>query len=481
MKLKIIMAYFLAISPLAQAQNVPSSAPAAKGTGLTLEQYLDQVRTRNSEARSLVDNVAALELRLRESELVLVPELYADLGMRDDKMERSQPQFMGDHTRGSEWTVGVRKQTSFGLGADVFFKERRTNIHGLPANFESDYQDNWATLRLTQSLWRNGFGEGVRAQIAAAKSAAEIQLLQTRFQLKNLMLEAENTYWSLASYNDIMELQQGNVDRGRKLYDWMAKRTRLRLYDDVDSMQARAALEMRELELQTSMDERNVLIRRFNTLRGLNSDQVEGLEDLPSQSKVMQAAQKSSKNFTREDFEIMRAQAKAILAQATVSASAARPKVDLVGEYSTTGHDVDRSRARDEVNTDRFPVWQVGVSVAVPLDFGITRDVRRGLSKARNASESLEQQAQFAELRAWDDFNRQKNEAINRYQRSVSLEKLQTQLVKSERQRLLNGRTTTFQLSTFESNLSGAQIQRIRSQLAVIQLHNILQQFQERQ
>ena len=122
----------------------------------------------------------------------------------------------------------------------------------------------------------------------------------------------------------------------------------------------------------------------------------------------------------------------------------------------------------------------MGVTFSVPLDFGLVSDLRRGYRSATAAADNLREQAQFSELRAWDDLVKQQREAKGHYDRALSVEKIETDLVKRERQRLLNGRTTTFEAINIEQNLALAQILRVRAQLALMQIHNAIKTFEAR-
>jgi hypothetical protein len=114
---------------------------------------------------------------------------------------------------------------------------------------------------------------------------------------------------------------------------------------------------------------------------------------------------------------------------------------------------------------EHVEVWKADLTKAVAA--GVAADLKG------NAEYSLE--------RTYAAISAQHGEAQRRYERAVSLEKVQTELVKRERQRLLNGRTTTFQTITFEQNLASSQVQKVKAQLALLQLHNVLKTFTEQQ
>lgn len=470
MKSLYVMAFF-SWTVAAQGPTVPSVSK------LNLDQYLEQVKTQSPEGRQLTENVFSAELRLDEADTLFSPEAYGEYRVYDSRTEPPMP-FQAPRTKGHGWQVGVRDQTTFGLGADVFVTNAFTALEGVDRTFfpNPEYYQPSVGLELRQSLWRNGFGEASRADLRTQKSQSRMNLYRQRFALKNLLLRAKNTYWSLVSFDQIVKLQEENVDRARKLSSWMSNRARLKLFDDVDAMQAQASLESRELELQSSLDERAVLLRQFNTLRAAPTEDTALLSDLPSHDELIKNTVQQ-KRMTREDFQQIYEEAEFQRNQAIAARSKVRPQVDLIGRITSNGLDREYGRAMDEVEDGGHPAWQVGVSVSFGLDFSLLSKMRRAFDAQKRATEDVKRQAQLNEERFWDDVLKQRLEAKSRYERALRLEQLQTKLVQREQQRLRNGRTTTFQAISAEQNLALSQIQRVKAQLALLQLHNVIQSF----
>lgn len=446
---------------------------------LSLDQYLEQVKTQSPEGRQLTENITAAEMRLEEAEMMLSPEGYLDYKYGDNRMQPPIP-FQARRTQGYQFRAGARKQTTFGLTADVFISDQHTILSGINTQFFPNpmYHQPVAGIELKQSLWKNGFGDATRAELRSREATSRTNLMNSQFAMKNLMVKAKNTYWSLVSYNQIVRLQEQNVERAKKLTSWMNNRANLRLMDDVDAMQAQASLETRELELQKSLDDRAILLREFNMLRAAAVEQPVALMDLPSQEMLLKKAE--FKKMSREDFRMAYEQADIIKYQSIAAKSNIMPTLDLKGRITTSGMDRHGKAAYDEMWTGAYPAWEVGVSLAFPLDFSLFGKMKKALDAQNRATNDVKQQAMLNEERAWIDLNKQQTEAQGRFQRSLKLENLQTQLVKKEQQRLRNGRTTTFQAISMEQNLALSQIQRIQTQLALVQLRNIIQSFDDK-
>lgn len=473
---KLIALLFL--TQMAFAQSEPK-ATKSSSSALTLEQYLEQVKSGSAEGRGTVEAVVAAQNRIDEPDVPLSSEFYATYNYSDDRTEPNNPQ-MGNRSKGIDWRSGVRDQSRFGLSTDIYAQSHHGQTFGTSSFFmpTPDYYNTRFGLDVKQSLWRNGFGEFTRYQLRMQKAQARIRLLQAQFELKNLLIKAENTYWALVSYNEIVKLQEENVDRSLKLKNWMSKRMGMRLVDDVDALQAQAAHETRELELMSSLDERAALIRQFNTLRGQDVDEVGTLSALPTGAMLLKMVKDPNKRMTREDFGIVYQQAVASQAEAVGGRSMIRPQLDLTAGVASNGFDRSRTTSWEEAQDLSNPYWHVGVTFSVPLDYSLLKSLRQGFRAQRHAAEEKMEAAKFNEERAWDDVIKQRLEAQRRFEKASSLERVQTQLVKRERTRLLNGRSTTFQSLTIEQNLAMAQIQRVRAQLALLQIHNVSKSFE---
>jgi outer membrane protein TolC len=460
-----------------------SSGAFAEASRLSLANFLAEVKRQNPEAVATLQKIEAAENKLNEALVDVRPEFYASYNILDDKQETQAPLFMGDRTRTWDWRTGVRTDSSVGLGANLYFDSTRTNIADVsPSIFPvNDYNQSKVVLELKQSLWRNGFGGATSAKIDATSAADRAELLKNKYALKTLLLNAENTFWGVVSMSETQKLQEENVARATRIRDLMARQAQNRLTDDVEAMQAEASLQTRQLELETTRNQLAVLVRTLNTQRGVDSDQVGEVEELPPKDLLAIVNIQHSKKISREDFEMIREQANAEVAKAKGADSMIQPQLDINASYATNGRDGQTSAAWADLDRANHPTFSAGVNFSIPLDYGLIRDLKRSYRAAKEAGKSAIEQANFQEERFWNDLLKQKMEAQGRFERGVNLENIQTSLVKKQRQRLINGRTTTFETLTFEQNLAFVQIQRVNAQLDLLKVHNTIKTFEVKQ
>ncbi len=444
----------------------------------TLQNYLDTVKTTNKEARALILQIEASEVKVKRAELSLSPQMFAEYNAFDDRTPPIFP-FSPSRKEGDILKIGIEKQTTLGLEGKLYFENSRNTLYGLSPTFNvpPNYSQTRAVLELRQSLWNNSFGEKVRSELRADIAEAQSILENQKFQLKQVLLNAENTYWAMVTLNQIMTLQQENVERAQKLSEWMSKQGRMKLSDDVDVLQAKAAFEMRSMELETSRSERNAMARNFNLLRGTENTQVENLQELPPFKKE-DYKNFLSKKIQREDYTANKFKADAMENRAISGRSSLKAKVDLVGTVASNGLDPQFAGAYNEVKDYQYPSWTVGLQVRFPLNISLTQKLKRAIRNDIAAAQESSQNVDFLLEKEWQDVVEKQREYYDLFIRSRNIETSYSTIVEKERRRLQNGRSTTFTLLNLEQTLVTSQIQRAKSQLALIQIVNMLKTFE---
>jgi outer membrane protein TolC len=450
----------------------------ASAEPLNLDKYLEQVKSQSADGRAAVAALAAAEQSLNQAELPYAPEFFAEYAWTDDRKETMAPAFMGDRTISKDWKLGLRKQTTFGLSGDLYYENGRSELNGVSPQLlpNPGFTDVKGAADVKFSLWRNGFGEQSRAELRAGRAKLRIAWLKAKMELKDLLLKAQNTYWTVVSYNQVIKLQQENVERAKRLRDRYVKKANLKLFDDIEAVKAEAALAARDLELEQSINDRAQAVREFNRLRGVASDRAEDLAALPEKELLMRHA-KSSRHMSREDLQIAFETAKLTEAQSTAERSKIRPQLDLIGYAATNGHDALQDPAYRETEHFNNPTYRVGVQFSMPLDFSLLAKLRESHRASLRAAADQTQAAAFDEERVWNDLLERKKDAQSRFEKALNVERLNTTVVKRERQRLSNGRTTTFELLNYEQALAESQVHRVQAQLALLQIHNMIQTF----
>lgn len=456
---------------LTLAAAIVGAASAFAGPKLSLEEYLGQVRAANPSVRAAEKNAQGYSLRKDEGGLLTSPFLFGTAQTFDDKKETVQPLFQGNRTKGNQYSVGLGANTPIGLSARLSFNLQKTEIQGasplqLPV---PNYYTSYNLLELNQSLLRNGFGSETRAQVEAIDSANRVQAYASGFSALAQMVEAENAYWRLAFARQSLKIQKDVLLRSERILDWAKRRVAMQLGDRSDLLQSEAGFKLRQLELQNAYEEEKAALRAFNLLRSVPEDTSVADLDVPA-PEVLLGGAIPAKSGTRLDVKAAEEEEQAIIARAQLDKEKAKPNLDLFASIAWNGRDGARSEAVDESFHGKHSTTAVGVRFTVPLSLGTMKGTWRGTELAKEAATLNLERKRMDENLEWKELERRLQDARARLSLLQSIEKVQRDKFENERQRLLRGRTTTYQALTFEQDYAQAQLLRIRTQAEVLGL-----------
>ena len=438
---------------------------------LSLEEYLQQVASGHKGVRAAKEASQGAWLRASEGSLSLYPALFASGYFRDDKRPTTSTTIQGNETISKNYSFGVSQLTPFGLQAKLVYTLMQTDLFGINQTLvpTSNFFDASPQLELTQSLWRNGFGRETRSQQEFSDAQASATSFAERFKTKLLLADAESAYWRLTVARDIVNIQRQSLERAQKIYDWTVKREHLQLGDKADRLQAEAALKGRELELKVALNEERAAIRTFNSLRGLESEELNEVLPFPHVDMILTLAP-VSKAQLRDDVQAAQEAKRATQANADMALERNSPTLELFSTLSLNGRDQQLSEAASQSFMTGHPLYLVGVRFSTPLGLGALSDTREGYRKDRFAAELNFERKLFEQEREWEDLSRQFLDAKESLKLTQQIEAAQKEKLGYERDRLSRGRTTTYQLLLFEQDYANAQVSRIRSQAAVLRI-----------
>jgi hypothetical protein len=146
------------------------------GATLSLEDFLKQVEQKNQSMTASKLIIEGADLKASESKLLFRPNVFAQAQTASDKKPTTNVNAQGDRTDYTFFTAGLTQQFNFGLQGKLGYNFSHKKIYNAQPNFlpVSDFHDGVATLELSQSLWRNFWGNESRSQqsIISAQSLA---------------------------------------------------------------------------------------------------------------------------------------------------------------------------------------------------------------------------------------------------------------------------------------------------------------------
>jgi len=413
-----------------------------------------------------------------EGDLMLAYSFFTNYQNSNDKRESTYSFITGDRVTNNTLSFGFNKLTSFGFSGSLHYDISSTYMHGAnPAFLSSDqYYDTRPVLEFSQSFWQNAFGRQTRAIIEATDAKNLSTSYAASYDAKKLLSDAEAIYWKMSLVKDLVQIKQDNLTRAEKIKEWAQRRSKSNLADNVDLLQAEANFKMTQLDLQGALDDEKEATRLFNTMRGVDSDEFkDDTEKLTVEGVV--AMPLPERKGIRDDVASFKEAARAADASARISIDKNRPTLDLFSSLSLNGRDPNFSPSFKESWRGNFPYTVVGVKFSAPLDFLSIHKVNSGYELDKVAAEYSYERKQFESDREWSNLTKKVTDLKERLKIAKELEDAQFKKYTYEQNRLKLGKTTTYQVITFEQDYATAQYNRLNMQLQMLQMIGTMKTF----
>lgn len=447
---------------------------------LTVDQYLSQVRLQNPQLKATTALIEAYELNANEADLLLSPAIFGNVQHTMDKKEQSSAALMGQSTAVESAQIGISKQTTFGLQSKASYTLNRYRISGANSALmpEPSFFEAKPTIEVSQSLLKNQWGSETKATKSLIESRAKAQALSEKFKERLILADAENAYWRLALARESVFVTQQSLERARRIHEWAQRRSQLNLADRADALQAEAGMRARNLELQLAIDEEKAASRIFNSIRGMDQENV--AESLSPLKEVSEKAIAILQPKGRRLDVLAAIEAESVArANQQLSKEKYRPQLDLFGSISLNGRDPQITPATSESVSTKFPTYAVGLKFNALLGGDALEKQRLGLAKEVLASELTTAKRRFDEDREIKNINALLEEAKRRLILVQEIEAIQQDKYQNERTRQSAGRSTLFQVLQFEQDLASAQLNRARAQAELLKIASQMKTFGE--
>jgi len=461
-----------------RAEKKTRALPGQPAQVLTLKKYLEEVRNYNETVRAAGLTQKSHTLKSLEPEEEFMPAFTADVNKFFSKpyVAFGAPvTVIFDHTDGYQGTFGLSKKWWTGTQTAVSYNAKYSDYFYSPLTSPGFIQDTglWqavTSISITQPLVKDFNAHVSRYLEDKVTNLNETAKSLSQFQVQQILAQAEGAYWRLVATRSVTEYKAATLKRTQRLYDWTARRARLNIADRSDLLQAEAALKLRTLELQTAREDQVTAARQFNSLRNIEGDGVPELLEKMSEAQIEAARQVLSRTAVRLDVVAAEKEMLARRAEAREQRERLKPDVSLYGQAQLFGQDTSYNTAQSGAFKTDYNAYQVGLKMTIPLDFGLISDVKQGYNAAAQAAEVQHSRKNFELDQDWRDLKKKFNDAIARLETARELERLQSDKLLYEKVRLDRGRSTNFQVLTFEEDYSSAQLNRLKIEAEVLSL-----------
>ncbi len=438
---------------------------------LTMNQYLEQVRSENYGYNGAMQNRQGSKESAVQSDLLTSFRLEGRYQLQGDQKLSQNPALTYERLDSESYSLGLAKTTTFGLDMKLSYDINKLEYVNPDPAMPSGNPTSLSTptLSLTQSLWRNGFGRLTQAQVEAATSQAEYEQQNSEALLDSLIQKAITAYWNLVFQREIVEIQKAALKQSQALFDYNSRRSRMNLADRADSLQSKATLESKKLDLQIALDNEGVRLREFNLYRNKPFDaQVGSL--MPLDWTYISKIKLSERPGDRADVKASKAQAQMNSANHRIIAENARPLLNLFGSYSLNGRASSYGDAFSDTSSANRPTTVIGLNLSMPLNFDSLKKIESGARVQANAAEIVYQQKLLDQEAQWRDIHERVVATQRRVELSESIVKAQLEKLEYERRRLREGRTSTYQVLLFEQDYINARMNRVQNASELISL-----------
>jgi outer membrane protein TolC len=449
----------------------------SRAHALTVNEYLNQVKQESLGYKGQKEQSEGAALKSREADLFFTPQLFAEATVGHDAKPNTPSMY--DEVKSQNYSLGLTQQFSFGLQGKLYYELGRTEfVNATAAINPSKYWTAAPKLELTMPLWGGGFGRTATANQEASRQQNVAEQYTAEGQSLSFLVQAVGAYWRLAAWQDVVRIQEQAMKAAQNILDYVGKKQRMNLGESADVVQARALVEGRTLELQVARNEAAEAQRNFN--RFLNRDLNSATPQLDSINYASLETLELPKDRpgVRADVKALEAQLAAAKAAATLARERNRPTLNLVGNYAMTGRDEEFNEALKASGKSERDTAFVGLRFNMPLNFGATSDVKAGADKAERAAEFNRQQALYNQDADWANLVRNVADLRDNLKLMGRIEDAQKAKLESERTRLRQGRTTTYQVLLFEQDYSQAALSRAKSAAGILGLQSQIKLYQ---
>jgi outer membrane protein TolC len=435
---------------------------------LSLEGYLDQIRLQNQNIQAAQKSQDAARLQAKQADLMLGTSLFANGQALSDAKPSVFSSISGSKTESVGTSIGASFLNEQGISSQLSYNLTYTNLVGASGFVDpSNFFESRIVFDVTKPLLRNANGTETLASQRLISAQSDAQILTDAYRITLILADAEMTYWRLVLAREAVDVQRKSLARSQRMVEWAQTRVNLSLADQSDLLLARSGQQVRTLELQAAIDEEEAATRAFNSLRGSNDPIVsDTLSDLGGVSKI----QVTSPNVTRSDLQAAALQLQISELNSTLGLQRMTATLNLFGTVALNSKDENLGANFANTFSLANPTLLVGVRYNTATDARAVEAVRTGFKEAQNASRLAYERKQFEVDWEWKDLLQKLSDARKRLDIAQQIEYLQRDKWQYEMERHQRGRTTIFQVITFEQDYANAQFARIRAQADILRI-----------
>lgn len=464
-------------------------------SALDLNSFLAQVELRHRGLRALDVSQEAFENKKLAGDLSLVPSLQ--LKIQSAKDEKAPNLYGATASLANTASLGFSQKfatgTVLGLSGQVGLFENQ-NIAAAQAAALGKYANGSLAFTISQSLWKDAFGQATTLRRSREKSINEAEKLGLIIQKQKLLIDAERAYWDLITIQEELQLRRANLERAQKIESWVARRYADGIADKADWLNAKALAVTRRLQLFSSEDDfRGAQAKIRETLELKENEALPPLEGSLSLTRspfhyvlnqqgrlgsgelgkgdISSAAKEAGKEAVIEAviengrIESLEARAKFFEAQikrtvASEVQESLKADLSVFGSYASNPYKPDGSLDYAMSNLGDFgrPTAAVGLSWTYLFDGPVKAAQKNQAQKEALSSLWQKERAEVESASQWKEYQRRSAELAKKITAAQEISRLQRDRAKVEQDKFSKGRAITQAVITAEQDAAEAEL-----------------------
>jgi outer membrane protein TolC len=457
---------------------------------LSLEQYLQQVQSKNLNIIAYNQQQISNEKLAKKSQLITAIKFYSFSERSFAEQNQALQLFRYSKLYNQNNQVGLNYQSSYGFETNLAYSLNKTNYKNLILNnnnnnplFRSNSQAT-SSIELNFALWQNFLGNKTKANISSIYNQHQFIKLNSLGLSMQEKIEAEIAYWHLFYCQKNVIIQQQALTSANKIFDYLYKKSQMNLAETNDVLQAKAMVQTKKLNLSQAKNQLNQAKIIFNQKRNINNQEVSENISEPNIASLQSYLFESDLQKQSPQNPFLLAQKnkmQANIALAEIEKENQKPMLNLYGSYARNVAEANTKLAFNNSfdSNNRANSGNIGIQFSMPINFALTNQIIEGAEQQILAEKNQYQQQQLQYQNTWQNLNI--NGIALQENLKLALDILQIQKNKLNQERLLlkKGRTSTYQILMFEQDFSLAEanlwqiIYQLQQTIASRQIYNL--------
>jgi outer membrane protein TolC len=446
---------------------------------LTLEQYKKEVKELDSSWKAAELAEKGSSLLESEADSLTGLQFTSQMSYLKDKRPTQNPAFQGDQTQYTGFLMGVKQQTLWGMQWSLTQNYSRTHIYNaaVTAVPVPEFYDAFPKLEFTLPLWRNLLGREIKAQTNELTS--QLTLRKKQMELSRVLkeIEIENAFFNVLAQQQIFEIQKDSLTRAEKLQSWTQSRIDRNLTDKSDIYQAQSAVAARKMEMLTAQKNLSDAIEKFNSFRKI---QLHELKEKLTVSEIETQRLNLLKNQlrVRKDVSLKKYQNESLESSFVAQKEKHKPQLNLSVMGLHQSRDKKFSEAQSNLLEGNKDELQVALTLNVPLNQLDEAKYRDGYEALKQSQSLMEKARKEDESLTWENTVHLASQLKQQLTVIRELEGIQKNKSNAEQDKFNRGRSTLFQVLSYEQDYLSTRSQRINMELQIRQFLAQLSMFE---